>query len=423
MKREEFLSVIGDIDDEYIAEAEAYQTSAVSKPTRRGLWLRYGSLATCLLIAFAILIGFEREEAETLQLPQIDMSFILDTVQNSETIDGLPVLHFDKVTAGAGCGNIYIGRNDDLPDNNPWNRKWKFKTLPVYKNTAFGDTSGRPVSVSKDELTHELKRIADELNVQAEDIRYCYAEDACYGYTGNDKENNRACEAEINNDEILLRVSSAKDIYLVYWNGLRVPEEYSVSASDMTKEQAEELTAYLLSEFHDITGLKNPVVCVSKEYHGSKDGNPTWILKAYEDGDNQAEKLLNYSMNTAEFDLNPDGTLSRVRITRDLMGRKKLGDYPLISLGEAEKLLESGKFFTYRGFDCKPAGSEIEKVELIYRSGELLQNFMPYYAFTVRLSEEEDEDFYRDENGEKLKTYSVFYVPAVEGKYIKDFER
>jgi len=54
----------------------------------------------------------------------------------------------------------------------------------------------------------------------------------------------------------------------------------------------------------------------------------------------------------------------------------------------------------------------IRRVELIYRDESWAELYMPYYKFYVELP------IFKRENG--LNTYGAFYVPAVEGKYIKN---
>ena len=59
-----------------------------------------------------------------------------------------------------------------------------------------------------------------------------------------------------------------------------------------------------------------------------------------------------------------------------------------------------------------PGSEYVKKVELIYRTDEHEQYFMPYYRFYVELPEEEME------NGRK--TYGAYYVPAVDRSYISN---
>lgn len=52
-----------------------------------------------------------------------------------------------------------------------------------------------------------------------------------------------------------------------------------------------------------------------------------------------------------------------------------------------------------------PGIDYVAKAELVYRTGAREEYFMPYYRFYVELPEEERDG---------LKTYGIYYVPAVE---------
>lgn len=64
-----------------------------------------------------------------------------------------------------------------------------------------------------------------------------------------------------------------------------------------------------------------------------------------------------------------------------------------------------------RGIPYAMPGEEyIARVELAYRTGRFEEILLPYYRFYVLLPEIEDN------NG--LKTYGVYYVPAITDEYI-----
>ena len=89
----------------------------------------------------------------------------------------------------------------------------------------------------------------------------------------------------------------------------------------------------------------------------------------------------------------------------------KIGDYPIINSEQAKELLLNGNYITTVPYEISEE-KFIKKVELIYRTGEHEECFMPYYRFFVELPEDERE------NG--LKTYGAYYVPAVESSYISN---
>ena len=98
---------------------------------------------------------------------------------------------------------------------------------------------------------------------------------------------------------------------------------------------------------------------------------------------------------------------------------QKLGDYPIITADEARELLFNGNFVTSIPSEELRADTvreeDIAAVELVYRPGNVEQIFMPYYRFSIRLRDREDE---RSELG--LKNYGAFYVPAVESEYLTE---
>lgn len=417
MKKDDLLSAIGNIDDKFVQEAMEYKPAAgersfdesvgsASKMHRRNLWLRWGSIAACLLISTGLWVGFGSEWTEP-----ADSSVKPAAGEKKE----LPLLEVETATP-AGCGQLVcIKKNGQLSDGNPWNENYQPETLPVYKNTLFGNTAGQPAPISRTLLEDKVKKTAKALGVKAEEIRYMQEEE-----NGKAVENGLAYDAEIDNREVMIRASASNDIYIVFWDDSYMPKYNAVSAVEMTKENAEEIAAYLVDEFSGIIGFSNPKICVSKAYYGSEGGAPTWTLTAYEKGESQREDVLNYNLRSVTFELNEDGMLSRMWITDDLADREVYGEYPIIRLKKAKELLQEGNFITFCGHTEIPDIKNVERAELVYRSGNLLQTYMPYYAFTVRL-QDKDNDLFLDENGEYLESYGVYYVPAVEAEYLENF--
>ena len=90
---------------------------------------------------------------------------------------------------------------------------------------------------------------------------------------------------------------------------------------------------------------------------------------------------------------------------------EKVEDYPMITPEQAAELLSNGRYCTSVPYDM-PGPEYVKKMELVYLTGELEKYYMPYYCFYVELPEEERE------NG--LKTFGLYYVPAVHWIYISN---
>ena len=96
---------------------------------------------------------------------------------------------------------------------------------------------------------------------------------------------------------------------------------------------------------------------------------------------------------------------------------QKVGDYPIISVAEAKTLLKKGNYSTSSPYQL-PGMKHVKKVELVYLTDVFESYFMPYYKFYVELPEEKGvTDSLRDTD---MKTYGVYYVPAVESRYISN---
>lgn len=72
--------------------------------------------------------------------------------------------------------------------------------------------------------------------------------------------------------------------------------------------------------------------------------------------------MENYNFESVYFDINENDELESIRIS-SVDGAKKLGDYPAISLGEAEKLLLDGKYISGSADGIKDGRVTREKIK------------------------------------------------------------
>jgi len=88
-----------------------------------------------------------------------------------------------------------------------------------------------------------------------------------------------------------------------------------------------------------------------------------------------------------------------------------IGDYPIITAEEARTLLLEKHYITTVPEEL-PEEEYIAHVELVYRTSSRDTIFMPYYKFLVEMPTMQRE------NG--LKTFGVFYVPAVNSEFLEN---
>ncbi len=191
---------------------------------------------------------------------------------------------------------------------------------------------------------------------------------------------------------------------------INLPDEYHFTYYS-TQGEILEVANYLKEEYEDVIGFADSQINI---YGGDYciDRQQRYSLEFYKKGDNDVEQIVNYNFNRAVFYAGESNELSMIRIFEpDLT--KKVGDYPIITSDEALELLLEEKYITTVPYEVQ--GKEyVSKVELIYRTGQYEEYFMPYYRFYVEVPEETKED--------GLKTYGAYYVPAVKGEYLSDVE-
>ena len=169
------------------------------------------------------------------------------------------------------------------------------------------------------------------------------------------------------------------------------------------------ITEYLFSEYGTFAGITTPGYDLFAEYTFS--GVLTRLnTSVFENAGSLTERILNYHFNRIYFNATDLGGLGAIRYYNTDLSQK-IGDYPIITAEEARTLLLENHYITTVS-EVLPSEECIAHVELIYRTGRLDTVFMPYYKFLVEMPTMESE------NG--LKTFGVFYVPAVKGEFLEN---
>jgi hypothetical protein len=181
-----------------------------------------------------------------------------------------------------------------------------------------------------------------------------------------------------------------------------------VSFHDVTTEQAQAVTQYLLFEYGDFAGITTPGFNTFGSYDiFGRMGRMNY--SAFENNGNLTERILNWNFNTISFAPNDMGELWLIRFKNaDLSD--KIGDFPIITAEQAQEMLLAGKYITTVPYEFSGEES-IAHVELIYRNTGRDEVFMPYYKFLIEY--ESDRIF----ENEGIRGFGAYYVPAVHSDY------
>lgn len=392
MRGNDFLDKMELVDPAYVEEAD------VKRNKKNSSWIKWGAVAAC----FALMIF-----AGAKILPQDEPG------QNSD----LPMLSITESASAMGYEGYMAYDISELVNVNPWNEDSEISTLPVYQNSLTYDANFIASGADFDKMQEFILDVAGRLELDTNNLIVTHnALDALDekseklqsvgdtvpdGYFAPTK-------LRIEADGVEIEVDQSMTAKVSFDPPISLPEKYNFTHYAAYDDIAA-VADYLKSEYYEFIGIDDLQVNI---YGGDYNiyNQQGYSIEFFCAGESNVEQIINYNFNRVAFYCDDNGELFMARIYQPDLS-KKLGDYPIISSGQAKELLLNRNYITTVPYEI--AGAEfIKKVELIYRTGEHEQYYMPYYRFYVELPEEELE------NG--LKSYGAYYVPAVESSYISN---
>ena len=378
MNGNEFLDKMSFADPAYVEEAD--------RPVKkRTTWRRWGAMAACLAVLLGVgFLFFPRSSPDT-----------PDPVQTE--LPTLPV-SMGPSLGGYGFEGYYVRDISDLKNTSPSQIGSLPDTLPVFRNA----TGGYPLQAATEEYKAKMltlcRSVAGRLGWDAENMTVVW-----------DERNGGLVPTTVTAtgaDGVKIEVDQFMTVTITYPDrGGPLSEKNSLVLR--TYDDAYKLAEKLLAEYRDLMNFGNPQICITGGYYNI-DGEQSYDIAFVETGGTQTEELLEFFFHGAEFFCNEGGEpwLIRLRCT-DLSD--KVGDYPIITAQQAQAQLVAGHYIASCGWEM-PGEAYIRKVELVYRTGEYDEYFMPYYRFYVELLEEAPV--------EGCMHLAAYYVPAVAEEYL-----
>ena len=385
MKSEKILNGLNQIDDSYIAEADP------SRPVRRRS-VKWIALAASLCLLAAGIFAVTR-----LSRPAPAVSGDLPMIRIAPFPDGT-----------AGFEGIMLFNASDLQKGNPWTEKSAPDTLPVFKNGRY-DPNGLPAGLTREQMEQRLLSAAKALGLpetKPEEMR---------NYTDKQMTQYTVSGLTLSANGISMEAEADGTLTVWFMAGSPLPEGYSFTHDSTSDQEAERALQYLAETYADLLGFSAPKAVSAVDYTFS--GVPNRTYTVYDAAGSAADKILQYNFRSASFAPDDEGNLMLIRLFDGLANSEKLGDYPVISVKDAEKRLLNRQFQTTVPLSSAPEKDRIAKVELVYRTGRTEETLLPYYRFWLELP---DGDGWQMNLDNGLKTYGAYYVPAVSDAYIEE---
>ena len=378
MNGNEFLDKMSLADPAYVEEAD--------RPVKkRTTWRRWGAMAACLAVLLGVgFLFFPRSSPD-----------VPDPVPTE--LPTLPV-SMGPSLGGYGFEGYYVRDISDLKNTSPSQIGSLPDTLPVFRNA----TGGYPLQAATEEYKAKMltlcRSVAGRLGWDAENMTVVW-----------DERNGGLVPTTVTAtgaDGVKIEVDQFMTVTITYPDrGGPLSEKKSLVLR--TYDDAYKLAEKLLAEYRGLMGFSSPQICITGGDYNI-DGEQSYDIAFVETGGTQTEELLEFFFHGAEFFCNEGGEpwLIHLRCT-DLSD--KVGDYPIITAQQAQAQLVAGHYITSCGWEM-PGEAYIRKVELVYRTGEYDEYFMPYYRFYVELLEEAPV--------EGCMHLAAYYVLAVAEEYL-----
>ena len=377
-KEERLLYAMTEVEDTYLEEVQL-----PGNKHGKVVWMKWMGVAASV----AILVFVSTFIPKNLVVnPPID-------TESEETMTESTHTGFD-ILLGGGPGLVSEEELERHLSTAPWNEKMEVSVLPVYKNLSFYSTAGNSVYLDSETLLQMAEDIAGKLD--AEIISWEYILN-----TGNESKTLEGITAEIDIGKIT--VYGNGKISIVFSEGIPL-EDGHVFSNAASIESADETVAYLLERFSDLIQVDGLIPASSESYDISGKRSVYYHAVGSGVGTNH---IVEHYFNQVSFYGDEEKGLTMMRFGNVLAATECMGDYPVLSVEEAKKSLQDGRYISSVGLSFVKDGvfndDTIGGVELMYLAIPAEEYHQPYYCFYVQAKEES-------------WGYGHFYVPAIAGE-------
>ena len=422
MRQELIMDALNFLDEDILVETDVLRREGRHL---KAVWWKWAGLAACMVLMTSGVLIFRFNGAGHGQkpIPPVEGNGISELGTTNEPVsseepsggevDGLPLLTaMDFSAMGAGFEALMAYDVSELVSGNPWSESDYFSTLPVYQNPINIDEGNyfKVTGMDAAKMWKVLQETVDRLGLDNASLEMA---GPSISLDPSEPVEIEAAMVSAKGDGIKIEVSASLTVEIIFDPPVTLPDSCRYNFYESDEERAA-LGEYLQDAFSGLIGWNEPTLAVTGGGYNIN-GNQSYGKFYYNGAGDLKEKFLNYSFYRIAFYSDSHGNqLHRIRIFQPDRSQK-LGDYPIITVSKARELLLEGKYVTSVPYDV-PGEEYVASVELVYSTGEMDEYFMPYYRFYVELPEERNVNQEAQERG--LLTYGIYYVPAVEEKYL-----
>ena len=390
MNNKNLSEALNYIDDNIIQTTEAARI--VNKK-----YVLFCTIRTCVAACLVIAIGI----GSTILIPKLKPKEQKPQT-NITDFSNLQTLTISQ-NVGNGGFEAYMAHDiSELVNANPWYDGCEITTLPVYKNTLNLDENAQITNIDNDKMNSFILDIAQRCGLKKNEIEVIRDSRA---YTDS---------LFVKTDSFKIRVDPELTATIEFEPKVSLPDKYNFSYYNSTYDDMVEVAKYFKNEYKEIINFKDPKINITKGDYNIYN-QQSYSIEFYDGSSELTNDIINYNFNRVTFHCDDvENKLWMIYVYNPDLS-EKIGDYPIITVDEADKLLKNGNYITNVPSNYEVNTSNVAKVELIYRNTYWLDNtYIPYYRFYIEIPELENR------YGHGLKHYGAYYVPAVDSKFISN---
>lgn len=352
-------------------------------------------------------------------------------IKNYNVSDNLKRLDF-SVLEGEGIPSIILKEPLEYKNKNPWFSNKDIKVLPVFMNNNYNLKyhEGPIEYLAKDESIEVSLLVAEKLGIDTTKYQCDNYGNSYIIYFPNKKES-------------IVEIQPFIDEIRIFFDSFDSNKSISLPNINESNEENlhEKYIIYYYNLYESILRMEQPIF--ESTFERNIYGEKVYKYKIFNQEDTVEDTIVNYNtnyvrvyINTYDSEINNNG-LTTIDLTyKQLMDSANsneyentileklakrnelevLGYYPLLSEEDVTQKVLSKEYISTIEYDRDIDLSDIMRIELIYYVVPINKTIQPVYKVYLDLKNTINYyDYYKDND---LNTYGIFYVPAIESKYL-----
>ncbi len=329
----------------------------------------------------------------------------------------LPKIALSPLVSESGDDSLWLRSAADHSTAGPWGSFLLNDTLPVYKSGIYHTIGTGAYGLTVEEMVQKILKAAAALGTEADRDRIetdngMILDELDPGQRGRSSAD-VPWSLRVETSVGILQADREGTVVWFAAKDYELPEDNRLGTG---RNVSDGKLLEIAKRFSGFIGTDDPAVCRHRNY--DLYGNLNETFYCYQRASDPVEAMENFFFRMGWIMPAHSETASGlygIRVYDRLVFAEKVGDYPLITKEEAKEKLLAGEYGSV-STEKLPADPRIAAVEIVYVTNYHQEYFLPYYRFLVEMPDLPVNEALKAAG---VKTFSNFYVPAVDAYYLE----